>query len=232
MNTLDEYLALARAHPEKFNNPPGSIFAILLDPTDIYQAEAAAEKQLLAQGATAAHAHEWSRVGIVYQDQYVCMLRDAVRFPDGALGTYIRMVDVDDDPPGVIILPIHQGKVVLVRHFRHATRSWSLEIPRGFGSPGASSDENVRRELREEIGADPINLIPLGLVQPNAGASAETNEIFFAEVASVSHPETQEAISAILELTVAEFEAMIQDNRIIDAFTLSAYAHAKAHGLL
>ncbi|MGP3928192.1 hypothetical protein [Streptomyces sp. 8N616] len=71
---------------------------------------------------------------MVYEDAYVMLLRDPVRFPDGRTGTYIRSVSAMQEP-GCVVLPLLGGEVVLLEHFRHATRSWHWEVPRGFG-PG------------------------------------------------------------------------------------------------
>src|SRR5437879_337758 len=136
---------------------------------------------------------EWAQVGIAYQDQYRMILRDAVRFPNGLLGTYVRIVR--DGAPGVITLPVYQGQVLLIRHFRHATRTWHLEIPRGFGTKGLTSEENAKRELEEEIGAKPSRLISLGQIYPNTGMTSECNELFFAEVESYGNVEIEEAIT-------------------------------------
>lgn len=228
MSTLADYLAFAKAHPALFVNPQEGGVTILLDEKEIHEAETQMAEWLESKDMPA----EWARVGIAYQDQYVLMLRDAVRFPGGFLGTYIRMVGEEDDPPGVIVLPLYQGQVLLIRHFRHATRTWHIEIPRGFGKKGLSSEENAQRELEEEIGATISRLVSLGSMYPDAAASTECDALFYAEVESYGKVETEEAITELLPTSVSEFERMIRENEITDGFTLAAYARAKAQGLL
>lgn len=228
MGMLDAYLAFARSRPDLFTNPPGAIIRILLDPAEIQQVEADVVTRLRSRGLP----EEWARVGIVYRDQYMTLLRDAVQFPDGSLGTYIRFVDWGDGVPGVIVLPNYRGNVVLERHFRHATRTWHLELPRGFGAPGLSPEENARRELEEEIGAVVARLESLGMVYPDAGASTENDALFYAEIESYTVPEEHEAISELLLVTVDEFERKMRDGEITDGFTLMAYARAKLQNLL
>ncbi len=55
----------------------------------------------------------WSEVGVAYEDQYLLILRDAVRFPDGYLATYIRIVDKPDSASGVVVLPVYEKQVLL-----------------------------------------------------------------------------------------------------------------------
>src|SRR5262245_7859033 len=103
---------LVRSRPELFANPPDAAFEILLDEDEIRQAEAQMEERLTSSGRSA----EWARVGIAFRDQYLVLLRDAVRFSDGSLGTYIRFVDQYPGILGVVTLPVWRSQVLLIRH--------------------------------------------------------------------------------------------------------------------
>lgn len=227
MSDLAAYFALVRSRPEMFRNPPGAGYEILLDEGDIQRAQQHMARLLEAAGAPA----EWAEVGVAFRDQYVAILRDAVRFPDGSLGTYIRTVPPEGSHPGVVILTVWQGKVLLIRHFRHATRDWHLEIPRGFGSsPDAS--QSAERELAEEIGATGIRLAELGEAYPDAGIGDARVALFYAEVSSFGQPELHEGITDILPVPVAEFERKIRDGELRDGFLLMAYGLAKARNMI
>lgn len=226
MSTLEDYFAFKEAHPALFENPPGAPFKILTTTKDIREAESNLERWLEANNLPI----EWAKVGIAYQDQYAMILRDAVEFPNGRKWTYIRMVG--DGAPGVITLPVHDGKVLLIRHFRHATRKWHIEIPRGFGEKSFSSEENAQRELKEEIGAVASNLVSLGRVFPDTGADAGYNDFFYAQIESFGPNETNEGIDKILPTPLPEFERMIRENELTDGFTITAYGLAKAQGLI
>ena len=222
-----DYLALVRARPELFRNPEGAAFVILLDEAEIRQAETHVAGLLTKVGAP----KEWAEVGIAFRDQYVLLLRDAVRFADGALGTYIRMVAPENSFQGVAILPVWQRQVLLIRHFRHATRAWHLEVPRGFGSD-PDTGVSARRELAEEIGASEVELTDLGEIYADAGADSSAVALFYAEVGSYGAPELHEGITAVLPTPLAEFERMIADGELKDGYLLAAYARAKARNLI
>ncbi len=222
----EEYFAFVQRHPEMFVNPPGG-FTILLEEVEIQKIEDYMAHQLEEKGMSA----EWAQVGIVFQDQYGMILRDAVQFPEGSPGTYIRFV-AEGDGVGTVILPHYRGQVLLLRHFRHATRTWHLEIPRGFGMTGLSGEENARRELEEEIGAKALQLVALGSLYPDTGVDASVVELFYAQVEAYGPIDTIEGITEVLAISVADFEAMIRESTITDGFTIAAYARAKLRGLL
>jgi ADP-ribose pyrophosphatase len=227
MDVRQQYLELARSRPELFYNPPGAAFHILLSESEIDQAEASMADRLRRKGVPA----EWATVGVVFRDQYLFILRDAVRYSDGSLGTYIREVDLDPRYLGVVILPVWSGNVLLIRHFRHATRRWHLEIPRGFGSAEAV-EESAMRELAEEIGASGVTLTALGEIYPDSGATNGRVALFYAAVTAFDKPETLEGIDEILPTPTAEFEQMISQSELDDGYLLAAYGRAKARGLI
>lgn len=226
MSTREDYFDFAKTHPDLFVNPPRAGFTILLDENEIREAEATMAQLLKSKELPI----EWAQVGIAYRDQYRMILRDAVRFPNGLSGTYVRIVR--DGVPGVIVFPVYQGQVLLIRHFRHSTRTWHIEVPRGYGEEGASGEENARRELKEEIGAIISRIVTLGQAYPDTGALSEYNSFFYAEVETYGTIEIDEAIVELLPTPMPEFERMIRDNEIEDGFTLTAYGLAKAKGLL
>ncbi|HEY6286296.1 MAG TPA: hypothetical protein VIX20_11580 [Ktedonobacteraceae bacterium] len=95
-----------------------------------------------------------------------------------------------------------------------------------------TSEQNASRELEEENGATTSRLISLGRVYPDAGALSEYDDFIYAEVESYGEIAADEAIVELLPISLSEFERMIRENEMADGFTLTAYALAKARGLL
>ncbi|MCF4136894.1 CHAT domain-containing protein [Streptomyces sp. Tue 6430] len=85
---LADYEALRERRPELFLNPPGAAFTILLDPAEQERASDEASRAAVAAGLP----ESAGDIGVVYRDAYFCLVRDAVRFVDDRLGTYIRIV--------------------------------------------------------------------------------------------------------------------------------------------
>ncbi|GGX60751.1 NUDIX hydrolase [Streptomyces hiroshimensis] len=218
--TPHDYDRLRAARPELFGNSPGGI-DILLDPAEVEEAR-----------RTAAAEDPEPPVGVVYADRFVTLVRDAVRFPGGALGLYVRMLSTTASP-GAVVLPLTRaGDVVLVEHYRHATRSWHWEVPRGMGSPGATGAENAVRELAEEIGAEAAELISLGRLHPDSGLLGDHVELFAARIDGFGSPETSEGIRKIVTRPWPEVAEMIAEGSITCAFTIAVLTRALLKGLL
>jgi ADP-ribose pyrophosphatase len=221
---LRRYRALAARQPALFDNPAGPVYQILATPDEIKAAQGAAHSYRLAHRLPAAD----MRVGVIAEDPYMFAMRDPVRFPDGALGLYNRLLI----PPGVVVLPIHNGRVALIYRFRHGPRTFVYEVPRGMVPEGASFEDAARMELQEEIGATASSLIPLGSYYPNTGVASETMHLFAARIDGVGAADRHEAIVRIEQVTVDEVEAMIRGGTITDASTLVIYLRAKLSGLV
>jgi ADP-ribose diphosphatase len=223
------YDDLRESFPELFANPPGAAFEILTDPADVATAEQTRSAELARVGLPPMTAE----TGVVFMDPYLMVVRDAVRTRSGAYGTYGRMIS-PGNAPGVVVLPRTPDGVVLVNHFRHATRSWHLELPRGFGTPGGeNAADDAARELREEIGVDAGVLHDLGVLYPDTGATSTPVRLFLAEVTDTPMPAgADEGIDAIRIVTPDELGTLIGSGEINDGFTIAAYTRAVLRGFL
>ncbi|SCL67198.1 NUDIX hydrolase [Micromonospora peucetia] len=221
-----EYAELRRRRPDYFTNPPDAAVEIL-DGTEQVAAERAKAAALRARGLPV----EWSRTGVVYRDEYVTLVRDPVRFPGGAVGTYVRKLP-SGGADGVVLLPVLDGAVVLVEHFRHATRRWHLEAPRGFGEAGVAADEQAVRELREELGVAPTRLVDLGELHPDTGIATDAVHLYLAEITELGPVGAAEGIRAPRTYLPEQVGELIRDGAITDSFTIAVWTRAWLRGLL
>jgi ADP-ribose pyrophosphatase len=233
-NERDRYDRIRSRWPRLFENLPDARYEILVAPELVAEAESRESARLQAQRLP----ESWSRTGVVYEDPYLIVLRDAVRKPDGSLGTYVRTVPASGSA-GAAVIPLLDSRIVLLRHFRHATRKWHLEIPRGYGEEGVSAADQAREELREEIGAEADELVCLGEFHTNTGAASDQVELFLAKISSVGSPQADEGIDAIEICSPLQIACLIDGNDpggilapITDSFTIGAFTRAWLHGLL
>lgn len=203
------YEALRATRPRLFDNPPGAPFEILPACPD-------------GDGP----------YGVRYRDRFITLVRDRVRFPGGRVGGYHRVIPTAGEG-GAAILPVHERRIILVRHFRHSTRQWHWEIPRGFSEPGESIEATARRELEEELKVTAAELRPIGRIHVDTGLTAAGSGLFWASVESPPHlPEAdEEGIERVIFLTPAEFDAMHEEGKITDSFTMAAVLGARRRRL-
>ncbi|WP_265558732.1 NUDIX hydrolase [Streptomyces hygroscopicus] len=170
-------------------------------------------------------------VGLLYEDPWIRLVRDPVRFPGGRIGAYQRIIPATASE-GAAILPVLDGKVVMLDHYRHALRSWTLEIPRGFGTNGLDPQANALKELQEELSATVTSFTSLGAVHPDTGLQATRVRLYYAQLTAIGSLETEAGIRGTVLLTPAELDQHILDGRVTDGFTLAALAQARIRGLV
>ena len=231
----EEYLAHARrrydalraARPDAFQNPDPNGIVILTDENEVRAAEQEIAARMVEQDWPA----DWSRAGLFYEDPWIYVTRDVVRFPSKDLGTYHHVI-MKGGSDGVVILPMFEGKVVLIRHFRNGLRNWAVEVPRGAPTKDMSSDDNARLEIIEEIQGRISRLEYLGPMHNNNGLVSETMQVYFAELSEIGDPNLSEGIDAVIQRTPVEFESMIAQGQITDCHTIVAYSLARLRQLL
>ncbi|MFE8940979.1 NUDIX hydrolase [Streptomyces sp. NPDC007872] len=168
---------------------------------------------------------------VVYRDQRWILLQDPVVFPDGKPGRCLRMLAPHFDPAVAVLPLVDDGQVVLIERFRHATRSWHWEIPRGDGTAGLDGEESAAKELQEKVGAAPRELISLGALHPDTGILASQVELYAAWIDEVGELEGRVGIRRTRIVAFAEAEQMAESGRITDAFTIAALFRARREGL-
>lgn len=128
---------------------------------------------------------------------------------------------------GVAVLPLWQGKVGMLRLFRHALAEGSWEIPRGFLDPAEKPGFSALRELDEETGltCHGKDLIDLGHITPEPGIIRARIALFAAKncVRQRSFRKDEAGHMALHFMPLARVAAMVADSRIQDPCTLVAW---------
>ncbi|GAA3237759.1 NUDIX domain-containing protein [Actinocorallia longicatena] len=216
-----------------FVNPPGAPIEILFDK----EGQEEAESNGIELAKLLDLPEDSAEIGVVYRDAFVVVVKDAVRFADGRVGSYIRALGSHEASGAAGFPLLSDGRVVLVKHFRHATRAEHWEIPRGFGSPGADVTETARRETEEELGCPVTEVIALGGTNPDSGAGGGTDGLCLVRIdaetfdGTLSDEARAEGITSVRAFAWDAFVAMIANGEIDDGYTLSAFGLILAKGL-
>lgn len=150
-------------------------------------------------------------VGLIWKDKYWMWVNDACIFPNGKKGVYGRVMWVKslEGTPGVAVMPITcDEKVVVNCNYRHATRSWEIELPRGVINPHEDVESAAKREAMEETGMELASLIQLGEIAPDSGLTNSVIPIYAAKVKAKHEAEREdkEAIEDVLYLSIPELK--------------------------
>jgi ADP-ribose pyrophosphatase len=159
-----------------------------------------------------------TRIGIVYEDQYAFVVRYPVLFPNKkgppVPGLYITwywcaLFGTQSAACGMPVMP--DGKIALTKTFRHATRRWVLEFPRGGAEPGKSLLDTLKQEFKEEGGFGVGDVVSLGTLSPDDGIIGSLCPVFLVRVVECGDnaPEYAEAISGLVFFDPATFAALL-----------------------
>jgi ADP-ribose pyrophosphatase len=227
---LNKYFLLIKSNPQLFSNTgDAQEIKIIADREEIKREHSKLIAEYRAQGKS----EDWIKIGVLVDDPWVIVIRDLVRFPDGRVGGYIRMINrnILEGGWGVVILPVYRNQVLLIKHFRHDDRKWYWEFPRGFGETNINAEENARKELIEELGVFTAKWIELGRENftPTSGTA-----YFLATIPddAIITLEKAEGIEKYLQVEIRELEQWLIDGRFSDVLSIKAFALAKIKQLL
>lgn len=223
---LTSYFELLKNYPklkrqEDLNDYTKGVYQSLYDRKEIQAVRQEVYQRLYekakSQGMTSCQADdiatEFSRPGVVCEDQFWLWIRDAVVSPQGYKHTYNRIVWKCDleRVGGAATLPIvidHEDnkKFIVQLVFRHATNSWEFEIPRGASKHNENPEDTAKREILEETGCETDQLVALGSITPDSGLTASVVPVFLGIVSNekeAKHDKT-EAIKGKYAFTLKE----------------------------
>ncbi|TLM87196.1 NUDIX hydrolase [Pseudarthrobacter sp. NamE5] len=166
---------------------------------------------------------------IAYENSYFTVFDDAVEFPTGRRGTYLRIAAVAPGTP-VVVLAKRGGLIGLVRSYRYPIGQSQWALPRGFAH-GTDVLESALAELGEELGVTGAEIRLLGHVTPDSGLLATRVAVVLARVLEMAASfEDREEIEANMWVTQEQMRNMVRGGEIEDAFTLSALTLSSIHG--
>lgn len=189
-------------------------------------------------------------VGIVAEDTYWIWIRDAIILPSGESTAYNRFIPKCglDGTGAALVLAVTPNNEILVNLiYRHATRSWEIELPRGTRKKGESTEMTAGRGVKEETGYRISEILRLGILATDSGQCTNFIEAFFAKIDKLEEPnrDKEAAIASVMTLSKdkvidvfckGQMELVVNGQKITaycrDAFFAYAVLLAEKKGLL
>jgi len=170
---------------------------------------------------------------IVYENRWMRVREDEIRYRDGATGIYGVVVK----PNFVVVVPLDSdGKLHLVEQYRYPIGARSWEFPQGAweGRPDADPLEVARGELREETGFEAGEIVHVGRLYQACGYATQSYNIYLARKlrGAEARLEATEQDLIARAFPLAEVLDMAQNGGIKDASTVAALGLLRLKGLL
>ena len=157
---------------------------------------------------------------IVYEGSIFSVRQDEVVEPSGVHATREMIAH----PGSVVVLPVlPDGRIVLIRQYRHAAKHYLWELVAGRIDAGENPRKAAARELLEETGYRAKRFRVFLDVFPTPGFLEERMYILLAEglTAGEAQPEEDEKIVSRI-YNRKELDKMIRGGKLRDAKTIAA----------
>lgn len=162
-----------------------------------------------------------------FSGRIVSVRVDRVEWDDGRI---VRQEVVEHRESMTVVALDAEGRLVLVRQYRHPVGAELLETPAGSVDPGETAAEAVNRELAEEAGFRAREVVPLGSFYLAPGWTTEYMHAYLARdlYPATAEPDEDERIGVVL-LTPEEWEEQIRAGGVRDCKSLGAWHLARAY---
>ena len=152
---------------------------------------------------------------------------DELRLEDG----HVTRQEVVEHRESMTVIAVDpEGKLLMVRQYRHPAGGALLETPAGSVDEGESAEESVNRELAEEAGYCARDVRYLGSFYLAPGWTTEYMHVYLARdlYESSAQGDEDERIE-VVRVTPEEWERMIAAGEIRDAKSIAAWHLARPH---
>lgn len=163
---------------------------------------------------------KWSKKNakLKYSGRIITLYKQKVKLPNDAVAN----LDIIHHPGASAVVPItNDGKIVLVRQYRHAAGGYLYEIPAGTLNKNESPLTCAKRELIEEAGFRAKKFKKLITVRTTPGFTDESIHIYLATKLTPAQTNYDfDEVMSVCTFTKPQVKKMIKKRKITDAKTL------------
>jgi ADP-ribose pyrophosphatase len=161
-----------------------------------------------------------SRV-VIYENPWVNLYVDRVRFPDGRIIEEHHLLDFEKEAVAALVENA-EGEVLLVHVYRYTTDTIEWEIPAGSVEEGESILEAARREVLEESGYETTDHELMYTYYPINGISNKVFHIARCHATRSTGEFDRNEVKEFRWVSRQEIQTMIKNRWVRDGFSLPA----------
>ena len=166
----------------------------------------------------------------LFNDLWFKVRKDVCKTPQGKIVDPYYVYEFSE---WVTAVPVTEdGKIVMVRQYRHALGEICIELPGGcIDDTDGSPEEGIRRELLEETGYAFEQVQKLGVISANPSTNNNLMHMFIAtggrKIAEqvLDHNEEIE----VFEVSIEELQQLVEERKILQSMHLSTIFYALRH---
>lgn len=162
-------------------------------------------------------------IGVVYESKYLLVIRDLVKDFNGNIYTHERNA-LPRKQKGVVGVIEYEGKILMLKQFRHPVRKYVYDFVSGLGEEKISSKTNMIKEINEEIGGEVLEIQKIGSLVSDVGVSSDSADIFKVKTNGFHIDKGYEGIKEVKLFSVQEIKDLIKDGKIDDSLTIGAFS--------
>ncbi|RDC54864.1 NUDIX hydrolase [Pedobacter chinensis] len=167
---------------------------------------------------------KWQKLASKYlvNEKWATLRVDEVKLPDGVVKDDYYVLEYPNWVNAIALT--EQGKIILVRQYRHAADIVSLEVPGGVIDGDEAPEFAIKRELLEETGYSFKSCKLLVELYPNPATSNNKTFTYFLTGGVKTHEQhlDEHEILNVEEYTVQEVIQLLKENKIAQALHVAA----------
>ncbi|MEO6524467.1 MAG: NUDIX hydrolase [Mucilaginibacter sp.] len=161
----------------------------------------------------------WKKLSSTYvhTGPWATLRRDTCELPDGRINDSYYVLEYPNWSNAVAFT--EEGKILMVRQYRHAAEIVSLELPGGVIEKGEDPADAIKRELLEETGYSFDEVEQIAVVYANPATGNNHTYCYIAKGGKKTHAQDLDEHEDIIveEYTIAEVKQLLAENKIAQA---------------
>jgi 8-oxo-dGTP pyrophosphatase MutT (NUDIX family) len=162
----------------------------------------------------------------LHREPWLTIRKDKCELPNGKIVPTFYVNEYDEWANAFALTK--EGKVVMVRQYRHGIQSVETELPGGVVEEGEDVQEGMERELLEETGYRFETIEYLGKISANPSTTNNFMHMFLAtggEKIAEQHLDDTEDVDVLL-MSIDEVKQLVRENKMMQSLHVNCIMYA------